>query len=333
MGMPTARAIGWISAAIFGLCLATSMASAQSRPIIVGEGVRGAMYLPAYIAEEKGLFKKRELDSRIVTFSRSNDINALVSGDIQFDQTSPDKVIHSALGGFPVRIVMATTRGLNLALAVQPAIKSAADLKGKSVAVTSFSGLPYTGLLLCLKELGMSKDQVVPLNIGGKSARFEALVHGRVAAAILDPPYTTMATRAGYKLLVDLAPLDVAYLRNVVAVSERSLRDDSATIARFIEALSEGMRYYRDKANREENLRILAKYLWVPLEKNRAMIEEGYETYRDMLLRKPYADPGAMKILLEVIGDSNPKARNLNLASLIDSSFVERLDRQGYFGR
>jgi hypothetical protein len=30
-------------------------------------------------------------------------------------------------------MVMATTRGLNLALAVQPAIKSAADLKGKSV--------------------------------------------------------------------------------------------------------------------------------------------------------------------------------------------------------
>jgi ABC-type nitrate/sulfonate/bicarbonate transport system substrate-binding protein len=131
--------------------------------------------------------------SKIVTFTRSNDINALVSGDIQFDQTSPDEVIHSALGGFPVRMIMATTRGLNLALAVQPAIKSAAELKGKSVAVTSFSGL------------GMSKDQVVPLDVGGKSARLEALLHGRVAAAILDPPYTTIATKAGYKLLVDLA--------------------------------------------------------------------------------------------------------------------------------
>jgi NitT/TauT family transport system substrate-binding protein len=331
--MEMARAIGGISATIFWLCLVTSSASAQSKPIIVGEGVRGAMYWPAYIAEEKGLFKKRELDSRIVTFSRSNDINALVSGDIQFDQTSPDKVIHSALGGFPVRIVMATTRGLNLALAVQPGIKSAADLKGKSVAVTSFSGLPYTGLLLCLKELGMSKDQVVPLNIGGKSARFEALVHGRVAAAILDPPYTTLATKAGYKLLVDLAPLDVPYLRNVVAVSEKALRDEAATIARFVEALSEGMRGYRDKANREENLHILAKYLRLPLEKNRAMIEEGYETYREMLLRKPYAEPSAMKILLDVIAESNPKARNMNLAALIDATFVERLDRQGYFAQ
>jgi hypothetical protein len=40
-----------------------------------------------------------------------------------------------------------------------------------------------------------------------------------------------------------------------------------------------------------------------------------------------------MKILLDVIAESNPKARNVNLAALIDSSFVERLDKEGVFGR
>jgi NitT/TauT family transport system substrate-binding protein len=243
----------------------------------------------------------------MVTFSRSNDINALVSGDIQFDLTAPDKIIHSALGGFPVKMVMGTACCLNLALVVHPSIRSAADLRGKSVAITGFSGLPYTGLLLSLKELGMSKDQVVPLNIGGKTARFEALLANRVLAAILDPPYTTMAAKEGYRLLVDLAPLDVPYLRNIVAVSEKTLRDDSGTVARFVAALVEGMLFNRNKANKEESMRILAKYLRIPLEKNRAMIEEGYETYRDMMLKKPYADPSAMRLLLEMIGESNPK--------------------------
>jgi NitT/TauT family transport system substrate-binding protein len=325
--------IDFLLIAIVWFCLMPAAAVGQSKSIIIGEGVRGAMYMPAYIAEEKGYFKKRDLDSKIVTFSRSNDINALVSGDIQFDQTSPDKVIHSALGGFPVKMVMATTRGLNLALVVHPSIKSAADLKGKSVAVTSFSGLPYTGLLLCLRELNLTREQVVPLNIGGKAARFEALLSGKVPAAILDPPYTTMAAKEGFKLIVDLTPLDVPYLRNIVAVSERSLREDPRTISKFVEALSEGIQFYRNKTNREENMRILAKYLRVPLDKNRAMIEEGYETYGDMQLRKPYADPSAMKILLEIIAESNPKAKNLNLASLIDSTFVERLDREGAFGK
>lgn len=306
---------------------------AQTKTIVVGEGVRGAMYLPAYIAEEKGFFKKRDLDTRLVTFSRSNDINALVSGDIQFDLTAPDKVIHSALGGFPVKMVMGTARGLNLALVVHPSIRSAAEMRGKSVAITGFSGLPYTGLLLCLRELGLSKDHVVPLNIGGKAARFEALLSNKVPAAILDPPYTTMAAKEGYKLLVDLAPLDVPYLRNIVAVSEKSLRDDSSTVTRVVAALVDGMQFNRHKANKDESMRILAKYLRVPLEKNRAMIEEGYETYRDMMLKKPYADPSAMKLLVEMIAESNPKAKNVNLAALVDSSFVERLDRQGVFDR
>jgi len=317
------------------LCVAVCSVSvfAQTKTIVVGEGVRGAMYLPAYIAEDKGFFKKRELDTRLVTFSRSNDINALVSGDIQFDLTAPDKVIHSALGGFPVKMVMGTARGLNLALVVHPSIRSAAEMRGKSVAITGFSGLPYTGLLLCLKELGLTKDQVVPLNIGGKAARFEALLSNKVPAAILDPPYTTMAAKEGYKLLVDLTPLDVPYLRNIVAVSEKSLREDSATVTRFVGALAEGMQFNRNKANKEESMRILAKYLRVPLDRNRAMIEEGYETYRDMMLKKPYVDPSAMKLLLEMIAESNPKAKNMNLMSLVGSSFVERLDREGVFDR
>jgi NitT/TauT family transport system substrate-binding protein len=235
-----------VASALVCVALMPSAAEAQSKSIMIGEGVRGAMYLPAYIAEEKGFFKKRELDTKIVTFSRSNDINALVSGDIHFDLTAPDKVIHSAIGGFPVKMVMGTARGLNLALVVHPSIKSAADLKGKSVAITGFSGLPYTGLLLSLKELGMTKEQVVPLNIGGKTARFEALLGNKVPAAILDPPYTTMAAKEGYKLLVDLAPLDVPYLRNIVAVSDKSLREDSRTVARFVAALAQGIQYYRN---------------------------------------------------------------------------------------
>jgi hypothetical protein len=59
------------------------------------------------------------------------------------------------------------------------------------------------------------------------------------------------------------------------------------------------------------------------------MIEEGYETYCDMMLKKPYADPSAMKLLLEMIAESNPKAKNINVVALVDSSFVERLDREG----
>src|SRR5262249_58389569 len=100
------------------------------------------------------------------------------------------------------------------------------DLKGKSVAITSFSGLPYTGLLLCLKELGLTREQVVPLNIGGKAGRFESLVDNKVAAAILDPPYTPMAGQEGFQLIFEPAHLASAQLRDIIAGPGRTLHDE-----------------------------------------------------------------------------------------------------------
>ena len=212
---------------------------------------------------------------------------------------------------------------------MHPSIRSAADLKGKSVAVTGFSGLPYTGLLLCLKELGMTKDQVVPLNIGGKSARFEACsatcARGNSRSAVHHVggqrrlPFAGRFGAAG-------CTLSAQHRRGV----RENLRDDAD--GRAIRRGAGGRHALLPRqANKEDSLKILAKYLRLPLEKNRALIEEGYETYRDMMLRKPYADPGAMKILVDIIAESNPKAKGMNLAALIDSSFVERLDREGAF--
>ena len=227
-----------------------------------------------------------------MTFSRSNDINAFVSGDIQFDQTSPDKVIHSALGGFPVKMVMATTRGLNLALVVHPSIKSARRSKGQVRRDHQLLGSAVYRFAVVLERAGPDKGAGRSPQYRREGGSFEA-VNNKVAAAIWIPLYHHGGQR-GFKLIVDLTPLDVPYLRNIVAVSE-NLCVRSPHDLEVRRGLSGRHVFYRNNANKEENIRILAKYLRVPLDKNRAMVEEGYETYRDMLLKKPYADPSAMK--------------------------------------
>ncbi|MBI4524763.1 MAG: ABC transporter substrate-binding protein, partial [Deltaproteobacteria bacterium] len=141
------RQVFFSRALMLFVCLIPAPVFPEAKSIIVGEAVRGVMYTPVYIAEAKGYFKRRGLETKIVTFSRGNDISALVAGDIQFDLLSPDKVVHSALGGFRVKMVMGTVRGLNLALVVHPGIKTASDLKGKPIAISGFSGLPYTALI------------------------------------------------------------------------------------------------------------------------------------------------------------------------------------------
>ncbi len=319
--------------ALLSLILFPHHGAAADKSIIIGEAVRGAMYTPVYIAEEKRFFSKRGLDSKVVTFSGGNNINSLMAGEIQFAALSPDSVIRSSLAGFKTKMIMGMVRGLNLALAVQPDIKSAADLKGKSIGISDFSGLPYTALLLCLKELGLKSEDVTFLKTGGKALRYQALLSKRVHGVILDPPFTSMAEKEGFRLIVDLTSLDVPYLRTVIAVSEKSLVQDTLTLTRFVEAVSEGIEFYRNKNNKEENIKILAKYLRTPLEKNRAMVEEGYETYRYMTMQKPYPDPAGLQIVLDTVAESNPKARGVNPATFVDTSFVGRLDKAGFFSK
>ena len=309
-----------------------SLAGAADKSIIIGEAVRAAMYAPLYVAEEKGFFKKHQLETKIVTFAGGNTINSLVAGEIQFAALAPDSVIRSSIAGFPAKLIMGLVQGLNLALAVRPEIKSGADLRGKTIGISDFSGLPYTALLLSLKELGLKKEEITYLKTGGKSLRYQSLLAKRVDGAVLDPPFTTMAQQQGLNLLVDLSRLDVPYLRSAIAVSDKKVAQDRSTVTAFVTALSEAIQFYKNPRNSEDSMRILAKYLRLPLDKNRGMIEEGYTTYRDMTKVKPYADPRDLKMIFESLAESNPKAKNVAPASVVDNSFVERLDKEGVFG-
>jgi ABC-type nitrate/sulfonate/bicarbonate transport system substrate-binding protein len=228
---------------------------------------------------------------------------------------------------------MGIVRGLNLALATQPEIKTGADLKGKSVGISDFTGLPHTALLIALKQLGLQKNDITYVKTGGKSLRFQALITKRVAATILDPPFTTMAQEKGFKLITDLTNLNVPYMRVLIAVPEKALLENSGTATAFVEAVSEGIKFYKDTKNKEETIQILAKYMRLSPVEKRQMLEEGIATYLDMTPTKSYPYPKDLQIVLDTIAESNFKAKNVNPASFVDMALVQRLDETGFFGR
>jgi NitT/TauT family transport system substrate-binding protein len=319
---------------IFSLCLflPTTGLGSESKSVIIGEPVRGIMYAPLYIAEARGFFRNRGLDTKIVTFTGATlVVNSVMSGSIQFAGMSPDGAVRSSLAGFHLKMIMGLVRGLNLALAVQPDIRSAADLKGKVIAISDFSGLPYTATLLILKQLGLSKGDVTLIRVGDKALRYQSLITQKVHGAILDPPYTSMAERESKKLIVDLGRLNVPYLRTVIAVAEQTIVQDRSTVAKLVEAICEGIQFYKNKENKDESINVLAKYLRVPLDKKREIVEGGYETYWPMTQIKPYPDPEGLRSLLATIADADPKAKEADPSSFVDTSFIKTLDERRFF--
>ena len=57
------RFIDLIVSAVAAVCLMPAAGASQTKSIVIGEGVRGAMYMPAYIAEERATSRK-EISTR-----------------------------------------------------------------------------------------------------------------------------------------------------------------------------------------------------------------------------------------------------------------------------
>ena len=71
----------------------------------------------------------------------------------------------------PLTTVAITASKLTDDLVSVANVKSAADLKGKAVAVSAFGGLSHGVVLLQLKQMGLAPEDVVVTQIGGQSAR------------------------------------------------------------------------------------------------------------------------------------------------------------------
>ena len=75
MGTAMSRGELFVLIGVIGCVLVAQNAFGQAKTVVVGEGVRGAMYLPAYIAEENGDFddagsgrSPRRFESRTASF-------------------------------------------------------------------------------------------------------------------------------------------------------------------------------------------------------------------------------------------------------------------------
>ena len=84
------------------------------------------------LAQQKGFFKEEGFDAEIVRITGPSGRSALVSGDIDY-YTTIAFIVQSAVVGLPVRLVAGYVNCPPFVLMSRPELKSAQDLKGKTV--------------------------------------------------------------------------------------------------------------------------------------------------------------------------------------------------------
>ena len=241
-----------ISGAIAGCLTALAVllpapaATAQTDIKMIGFG--GATNLPAWIAIDKGIFKKHGLNVTLEQTPGSQEqMRWMMEGKFHFASTAFDNIVaytegegRDKLEGYDVVAIMGVHSGLN-SIVARPEIKSYADIKGKAMSVDS----PKSGYATMLYEIVKKKTGMVQekdyslIQVGGTDARMKSLREGTSVIAAISSPQDLRLKADGFTILGDAAEEIGAYQGSAYAVRKSWAKANEKEVVAYIKAVVE----------------------------------------------------------------------------------------------
>ena len=172
--------------------------------VVISQAFQSVLYLPFYIAIDKGFFAKQGLDvDKETAGSPPAALSAVISGSADFSIHGPEWTAIAASKGAKVDIIAAIVGGAAVWIAATPDFdfKDVSSFKGQKI-VTGMMPTTSTSLFLnLLKQKGMDgKTDVdqIPVPIGTEPGPFLA---GQAKVAVMYEPGLDQVTAKGMKVV------------------------------------------------------------------------------------------------------------------------------------
>jgi ABC-type nitrate/sulfonate/bicarbonate transport system substrate-binding protein len=311
---------GCAMALVFALLLLrpAPASAAESTAMKVGISEAVNTVLAIWMAEAAGLYEAQNIKVEIINMNGgSRGAAELAAGRIDAMHVGLSSVIRLNKTGGDLRVVAALANVIRFAFLAAPGVKTAADLKGGVVGVSSFGSESDATVTLALQRLGLSRDDVTLKEYGGGPKRLAALKSGEIKATAVNEPITSMAREQGVNVLVDLVPERIPWLFTAIVVRRSAIEGQRDVLTRFIKATAEGNRLaLTDEARAKA---VLAEKANI---RDPKILQISYDDFKAL---SP-SDLAPTSAAAENILKQFPEASR-NLADYIDTSILESLRR------
>ncbi|WP_438020466.1 ABC transporter substrate-binding protein [Sorangium sp. So ce315] len=216
-------------------------------------------YSGVFLANELGYFKEAGLDVALKPFSNPGDtLAALASRQLDVGLTTLQNlaVLKGNSETDVVAIALVDSSNGADAVVAKESIKSMADLKGKTVALT-LGEVNHMLFLFGLEKSGVSPADVKITSMSADDAG-AAFVAGKVDAAVTWEPWITKATKNGGHVIFTSASMPDT-ITNSVAVPKAKLDSGGDAYKRFLGAVDRGVQTLRGEPDKAYP--IVGKYL------------------------------------------------------------------------
>ena len=301
--------------------------SAELTRIRIGYPSPSASFSPLFSAKEAGLFEKHGLASELLYLQGVQITQVHVAKQVDFTVTGAPLPLRAAVEGADLILAASSIDKFIYKLIVEPGITNPADLKGKTIGITTFGSLPDVAIRLVLKQWGMNADKDVKLvQVGRMTDMVVALSGKKIDAGVISDPTSFQAEKLGMRRLLDMADVDVEFANVAVAVGRAYTKSHREVVMRFLKAYVEGTR--RFMTDKEFGIKALRKYTGT---QDQEILSKTYDLFASKYIKKnPTLSLKGVETTLAMIADRNPKAKGRRAEEFVDTSLMEELEKTGF---
>ena len=307
--------------AIVGFAVTTIFGAAQAQPVRISYGGTSGYNVPIWVTQDAGLFKKYGLNTELIFISgAAAGMQAMLANEVHFANTSGSAPINATLQGTDAVIVATSYDLIPYGFVVHKDIHTAADLKGKVVAISRLGGVTELGARVVLEKLGLNPKDMTMIQAGADAQRIPAVQSGNAAATVIAPPGLFAAVARGLRVMVDLTDSGIKYPTSIFFVTRSYLTQNRPAVKRFLMALTEGLHVYAHK--RDFVLQVMKKYTKLD---EPDVLSKSHDYFVKKTLLVPLTDPAGLKNALPA---GKPVSRKIE--DFYDNSIMQELINEGF---
>jgi len=232
-------------------CGGSSSASGSgSRPATVTVGLAlqppKLIFIGFYVARDEGFFARHHLNVQLAGFQDGvKSLKGVAGGSVDLGATSSDDVIAAVSQGGGFKAVWSYATPVDSIMLGGPSVKTPADLRGKTIAITDPGGFADSQARAVLTDAGIPASAVRFQSFPGRSAFVPALTTGKVDAAVfhVDDGLTAQKLDPNLNVVAKIWQDAPKWWYGAVTVRADYARQHGQVLEDFIQAMIEADRW------------------------------------------------------------------------------------------
>jgi NitT/TauT family transport system substrate-binding protein len=305
---------------------------AQLKSLRTSYPAPATVYLPLWVASDAGFFRKNGVDVELVHVGSSPiSMAAFLAGEIDILGGGGSAGPNAYLRGQRDLVFFAAMNSkFVFSIYSHPSITSLSAVRGKRIGVTRFGGTMdfATRYFLRLKGIDPARE-VTMLQVGRVQDILSGLIAGSMDVGTMAFPYDIHARESGFRELADLTQSGVRYASSSMIARRQFLIQNKSRMEGFARSLIEAIHFIRTQ--RDDGIKILARYTRL---NDMKVLGQTYDFHSRVIWpRVPEIQTEDLKLVLEELAESNPKAREIDPAELIYPSIMKDVVASGLVER